>query len=307
MPSRRLTNTPSGFGFVPGAAAVVRARRRRPGRGRPSHCPAIGEPREQQAPVVALGDPQLGNHRVQAELVDRRPVDPADQGPGQPVDQRVPETAPQERTHGDVIVIEHASAGDILRHPRLLGPREQPRPGEWERPRRQHQAEPLGHRDQLAAVADVDRARVPRAHQLIGQAQLAGQGDGRRTRGQERVRAPLDHESIDPLGRDLPPQPVARLDERDGHAATSQVPRSGEPGDPATDDEDAHRGSSGSSAAIRPEPPSQRRARSRTGRRCSKARTGTAGPPPADRPSTPTPAPGSRHRRVRTRTPRSAP
>ena len=78
-------------------------------RGR-AHRPPVGQAREQQAPVLALGGPELRHHGVEAQLVDRGPVDAADQRPGQPLHERVAEPPPQERADRHVVRAPAAAA-----------------------------------------------------------------------------------------------------------------------------------------------------------------------------------------------------
>lgn len=242
--------------------------------------------------MLALRDPQLGHDRVQAELVDRGPVDPAHERPGEPVHDRRAEAAAQERPDRDVLgrSIRGQTTSFAIRI--LLGPGEQPRPREGHGLRREHEAQALGHRHELAAVADVHGARIAGAHQLVAQRELAAERDGRRPGGEERVRAHLQDQPFGPLRRDLAAQARARLDEGDRHAVADEGTRGGEAGDPTADDQDAH--------DLGPTP-SRRRGRCRSGR------TGRAGRTRAGRPSTRRRGPASRRRRARTRRSRSGP
>ena len=98
-------------------------------------------------------------------------------------------------------------------------------------------------------MPDVDRPGIARPHELVAQAQLPGKQDGRRARGQERVRTLLDGETLEALCPDLAAQALARLGKDHRHAVTGQGPRGRQTGDAAADDENGHRTTDGQAVA----------------------------------------------------------
>ena len=85
----------------------------RTGSGGPLPRPGIGERREEERSVAPLGFPELRDDRIQAQLVDRRPVDAADERSGQPVHERAAEAAPEERPDGDVAAVRVARQDEV--------------------------------------------------------------------------------------------------------------------------------------------------------------------------------------------------
>ncbi len=187
----------------------------------------------------ALVVPQLGNDREEAQLVDPGPVDAAEERVRQAVDHRAAEPVAQERPDRDVLAVEPARQDDVEPGPQLLGPREEPGRHEGRHPGREDEAHPLGHRDHLAAGADVDAARVCRADDDVAEPELAAQLGGGGPVGDERIRPGLHQEAVDPLGPDLAAELLRRLHEEHRHAGPRQLVRRREAGDPAADDDRA--------------------------------------------------------------------
>ena len=70
--------------------------------------------------MLALGSPELGDHGVEAELVDGRAVDPADERVSQARHDRVPEAPPKEPPDRDILAGRRAREDEIPGHGRRL-------------------------------------------------------------------------------------------------------------------------------------------------------------------------------------------
>ena len=168
IPPRSETKTPSGFDR---AARRPPPRQPRPPvaplRGRTSHRPPVGRARRTAgsgAPArrCAAGARRRPGSARRSACRRRRPRAARRAGP--------PAASPAARAG--------TSPRRCRRRPGIRGETTSPairafsghenslRPRERHRLRRQHEPEALGHRHELAAVADEDRARVPRARQV---------------------------------------------------------------------------------------------------------------------------------------------
>ncbi len=190
--------------------------------------------------MLELRIAELGDHGQQAQLVDRRPVDPADERPGQPLHEGIAEPPAEERPDGDVHLETVAGEDEVETHPQLLEGREEVGRDERAHPRREDQAHPVGQSAEAAAAPDVDGPRLGRPDDRLAQAELAGQLEGRRPVADERVRPGLDEEAVLSFRADLAAQPRARLGEDDGDPRPTQLVGRGQAGDPTADDEDGH-------------------------------------------------------------------
>ena len=279
---------PLGQRAEPGAqAAEGRARcGRTRGPGPAAGVAALRQAGDHQAAVLLLAGPQGGQDRIEAELVDPGPVDPADQRLGEPIDHAVTEPSAQERPGGGVGGAQPAGQHEVQPGARLVPPGQDRGRHEGPHPGGQDHAHAVGQRQQPAVGAQVDRARAADGDDLVGHPQVVDQAEGGRAVGDERVRTVLDREPVHPLGAHLAADLRGGLDQ--GHPGTGAhgLPGRAQPGDPGADDQDV-----GHPWGF-----------------CARAaRTGTAGRTPAGRRSTRRPAPASRRTTSGTRSARSGP
>lgn len=140
--------------------------------------------------------PELGQDRVQAQLVDRGAVDPADERARQPVDQGGAQAAPEERTDRHVVRAQVAGQDEVEAQASLLEGGEEPRLQERPQRRWQDQVKALWQRHQPLARPDVDRARLLGVDDLVAQAELVDQLQASRPIGHERVGPGLHQEAV---------------------------------------------------------------------------------------------------------------
>ena len=148
---------------------------------------------DQQAAVLGEGVGDLRGHRPQAQVVGVAGVDAADQRADQAVEHLVAEPGPDGQAQGVALVAGRVPAGQqgLDGGPGLAPPREQAGAGHGRQAGRcaEHQArwQPV----ELPSRPD-ERGQARRGHQIVRQAELAGQLDRRRGPGQEHVGAALD-------------------------------------------------------------------------------------------------------------------
>jgi hypothetical protein len=190
--------------------------------------------------MLPLRRPQLRDDRVEGQLVHGCAVDAPDQRIAQPRDERRAEPPAQESADREVLGRRPARKHEVPGHRELLQRREQAGPDERRQPGREDQPDPVRHRHEATARADVDDARVGRADDVAAQAQLTGERGGCRPVRDERVRAVLQQEAVDALRADLAAEAVGGLVQVDRDPRAGQLPCRGEPGDATTGDDDGH-------------------------------------------------------------------
>ena len=169
--------------------------------------------------MIALVVAELGDHREEAQLVDRGPVDAAEERVRQAVHHRPAEPVAKKRPDRDVLAVEPARQHHVEPGPQLLRPREEPRGREGAIRVGRTRPIPSG----IGIISPRARMWTRRGSVVpddrLAEAELAAELRGRRPVGDERVRPGLHQEAVDPLGPDLAAEPLRRLDEQDGTPA----------------------------------------------------------------------------------------
>ncbi len=200
-----------------------------------------------QAPVLLFELGELGEGGLEAERVDVAGVEAAEERLGQALERLAAEAAADEAADGLVRGVAPAGDDQVEAHAELARPGEEPALREREDAGGDGEDEALRQGVEDAALADVHLAvLLGGAHQAVAQAELPAELDGLRARGDEGVRAAVEHAPVAPLGEDVAAEARPRFEDGDGEGGAPRVPAGleeavcgGEAGDPPADDDDA--------------------------------------------------------------------